>query len=206
MIPAFLPSSPRFPPAAPSGGGAPRAVLLPPRLAPLLHPPPGGLRARELLPPSPGGVARRSGPAAPRRRHPRRLRGAGHAGTCSPRAALQACSLPPRRDGGEPLPRRGRGEMGGGWREPAGRSGGARGAMRGAALVPGATPRQRPRAGPGRAPRGWRHGLLGLLGILKVAEGGAEGDTQGGIASALPHHYFTPISGCVRHHPLVESL
>lgn len=99
---AWSPPSCRLLRAPPGGGGAPRAVCsrgAAPRPATPSSAPPlrGRSKARALLPPSPGGVAPRSGPAAPRRRHPRcRLRGPGHAGTCSPGAAPPHLAPAPR--------------------------------------------------------------------------------------------------------------
>lgn len=104
---------------------------------------PGGLRARALLPPSPGGVAPRSGPAAPRRRRPRR---AGHAGMCSPGMAPPHLAAGPQlhrvpREG-RPLSASGRGRTraGVGQSVPGGAGGrsppGMRGAMRGTPAVP----------------------------------------------------------------------
>lgn len=122
---------------------------------------PGGLRARALLPPSPGGVAPRSGPAAPRRRRPRR---AGHAGMCSPGMAPPHLAAGPQlhrvpREG-RPLSASGRGRTragvgqsvpgGAGGRSPPGNARGdarnSRGPGPGAALVPRSIPRRRPGA------------------------------------------------------------
>lgn len=119
------PACPPAPPRSPGGGGAPRtAGSAAPRYS-ILRPAgsPGGLRARALLPPSPGGVAPRSGPAAPRRRRPRR---AGHAGTCSPGAAPPHLALVPQprrvRREGRPLSASGRGRARAGARTGAGQS------------------------------------------------------------------------------------
>lgn len=149
-------SSPPAPPRCPGGGGAPRtARSAAPRYS-ILRPAgsPGGLRARALLPPSPGGVAPRSGPAAPRRRRPRRP---GHAGTCSPGMAPPHLAPVPRPRGvpgeGRALSASGRGEHGQGT-GGAGRSapGGAVGALRrGCAGRCAELPRSRPRHSPGAA-------------------------------------------------------
>lgn len=147
--------------SSPGGGGAPRtARSAAPRYS-ILRPAgsPGGLRARALLPPSlppsPGGVAPRSGPAAPRRRRSRR---AGHAGICSLGAAPPHLepALQPRRvlREGRPLPGSGRGRTraGAGQSVPGGGGGCSAGAMRGPGPGAAPVPRSIPRPWPG-APR-----------------------------------------------------